>query len=82
MSQYIRSKVTIHKGAETFQGRKLFKGRNYGTQGLTIPKKNSFRGNYTRKYSKYFVKTSGEYLIPAFAKVNYQDRDLLLRKNH
>ena len=25
-SQYIRPKVTIHKGAETIQGRKLFKG--------------------------------------------------------
>ena len=28
-SQYIRSKVTVHKGAETIQGRKLFKGGNY-----------------------------------------------------
>ena len=28
-SQYIRPKVTVHKGAETIQGRKLFKGRNY-----------------------------------------------------
>ena len=27
--QYIRSKVTVHKGAETIQGRKLFKGGNY-----------------------------------------------------
>ena len=27
-SQYIRSKVTVHKGAETIQGRKLFKGGN------------------------------------------------------
>ena len=26
---YIRPKVTVHKGAETIQGRKLFKGRNY-----------------------------------------------------
>ena len=25
-SQYIRPKVTVHKGAETIQGRKLFKG--------------------------------------------------------
>jgi hypothetical protein len=28
-SQYIRPKVTVHKGAETIQGRKLIKGRNY-----------------------------------------------------
>jgi hypothetical protein len=28
-SQYIRSKVTVHKCAETIQGRKLFKGGNY-----------------------------------------------------
>ena len=28
-SQYIRPKVTVHKGEETIQGRKLFKGRNY-----------------------------------------------------
>ena len=28
-SQYIRPKVTAHKGAETIQGRKLFKGGNY-----------------------------------------------------
>ena len=28
-SQYIRQKVTVHKGAETIQGRKLFKGGNY-----------------------------------------------------
>ena len=28
-SQYIRQKVTVHTGAETIQGRKLFKGGNY-----------------------------------------------------
>ena len=28
-SQYIRPNVTVHKGAETIQGRKLFKGGNY-----------------------------------------------------
>ena len=28
-SQYIRPKVTVHKDAETIQGRKLFKGGNY-----------------------------------------------------
>ena len=28
-SQYIRPKVTVHRGAETIQGRKLFKGGNY-----------------------------------------------------
>jgi hypothetical protein len=28
-SQYIRPKVTLHKCAETIQGRKLFKGGNY-----------------------------------------------------
>ena len=28
-SQYIRPKVTVHKCAETIQGRKLIKGRNY-----------------------------------------------------
>ena len=28
-SQYIRLKVTVHKGAETINGRKLFKGGNY-----------------------------------------------------
>ena len=28
-SQYIRPKVTVHKGTETIQGRKLFKGGNY-----------------------------------------------------
>jgi hypothetical protein len=28
-SQYIRPKVTVHKFAETIQGRKLFKGGNY-----------------------------------------------------
>ena len=28
-SQYIRPKVTVQKGAETIQGRKLFKGGNY-----------------------------------------------------
>ena len=28
-SQYIRPKVTVHKGAETVQGRELFKGGNY-----------------------------------------------------
>ena len=28
-SQYIGPKVTVHKGAETIQGRKLFKGGNY-----------------------------------------------------
>ena len=27
-SQYIRPMVTVHKGAETIQERKLFKGRN------------------------------------------------------
>ena len=44
MSQYIRPKVTVHKGAEVtvhkgaeaIQGRKLFKG-----------------GNYMRKYGMY-----------------------------
>ena len=28
-SQYIRPKVTVHRGAETNQERKLFKGGNY-----------------------------------------------------
>ena len=28
-SQYIKPKVTVHKGAETIQGRKLFRGGNY-----------------------------------------------------
>ena len=28
-SQYIRPKVTVHRCAETIQGRKLFKGGNY-----------------------------------------------------
>ena len=28
-SKYIRPKVTVHKGAETTQGRKLFRGGNY-----------------------------------------------------
>ena len=28
-SQYIRPKVTVHKCAETIQGRKLFKGKKY-----------------------------------------------------
>ena len=28
-SQYIRPKITVHKFAETIQGRKLFKGGNY-----------------------------------------------------
>ena len=28
-SQYIRPKVIVHKGGETIQGRKLFKGGNY-----------------------------------------------------
>ena len=28
-SQYIRPKVTVHRWAETIQGRKLFKGGNY-----------------------------------------------------
>ena len=28
-SQYISPKVTVHKGAENIQGRKLFKGGNY-----------------------------------------------------
>ena len=28
-SQYIRPKVTVHKGAETIQGRKVIKGGNY-----------------------------------------------------
>ena len=28
-SQYISPRVTVHKGAETIQGRKLFKGGNY-----------------------------------------------------
>ena len=28
-SQYIMPKVTVHKRAETIQGRKLFKGGNY-----------------------------------------------------
>ena len=28
-SKYIRPKVTVHKDAETIQGRKLFKGGNY-----------------------------------------------------
>ena len=28
-SQYIRPKVIVHKGAETIQGRKLIKGRDY-----------------------------------------------------
>ena len=28
-SQYISPKVTVHKGAETIQGKKLFKGWNY-----------------------------------------------------
>ena len=27
--QYVRPKVTVHKGAETIQRRNLFKGRNY-----------------------------------------------------
>ena len=28
-SQYLRPKVTVHKGAESIQGRKVFKGGNY-----------------------------------------------------
>ena len=28
-SHYIRPKVTVHKDAETIQGRKLFRGGNY-----------------------------------------------------
>ena len=28
-SQYIGPEVTVHKGAETIQGRKLFEGGNY-----------------------------------------------------
>ena len=28
-SQYTRPKVTVHKGAETIQGRKLLEGGNY-----------------------------------------------------
>ena len=28
-AKYIRPKVTVHKGAETIQWRKLFKGGNY-----------------------------------------------------
>ena len=37
-SQYIRSKVTVHKCAETIQGRKLFKGGNYMRKyGIQIP---------------------------------------------
>ena len=56
MSQYIRPKVTIHKGVETIQGRKLFKGGNY------MRKYGSFRGNYSRNYGirqnvLYFVLT-------------------------
>ena len=39
-SQYIRSNVTVHKCAETIQGRKLFKGgnymRKYGISNFTI----------------------------------------------
>ena len=36
-SQYIRPKVTVHKGAETIQGRKLFKRGNYmGKYGVYI----------------------------------------------
>ena len=36
-SQYIRPKVTVHKGAETIQGRKLFKGGNYmGKYGKSV----------------------------------------------
>jgi hypothetical protein len=30
--QYIRPKVTVHKCAETIQGRKLFKGGNYSRE--------------------------------------------------
>ena len=28
-SQYIRPKATVHKGAETIQGRKIYKGGKY-----------------------------------------------------
>ena len=42
-SQYIRPKVTVHKGAETIQGRKLFKGGNYMRKyGMLILRKKSF----------------------------------------
>ena len=38
-SQYIRPKVTVHKCAETIQGRKLFKGGNYMRKyGIHIPR--------------------------------------------
>ena len=38
-SQYIRPKVTVHRGAETIQGRKLFKGGNYMRKyGMYVPR--------------------------------------------
>ena len=40
-SQYIRPKVTVHKCAETIQGRKLFKGVNYMRKYGTLKIKDS-----------------------------------------
>ena len=50
-SQYIRPKVTVHKGAETIQWRKLFKGgnymRKYGIQLLEIHIRKTLKGYLT-----------------------------------
>ena len=49
-SQYISPKVTVHKGAETIQGRKLFEGRNYMRK----------YGNWINVYGEWNGKMSGK----------------------
>ena len=51
-SQYIRPKVTLHKGAETIHGRKIFKGgnymRKYGTQRKLLNFENWVNGEVSK----------------------------------
>ena len=55
-SQYIRPKVTVHKGAETIQWRNLFKDGNYMRKyGIQIFSSLMILKNNQRKYSKKYV---------------------------
>ena len=70
-SQYIRPKVTVHKGAETIQRRKLFKGGNYMrkygmcylqnlsqfmSKSSTVETRKSTKGCYLHEYHILYAK--------------------------
>ena len=62
-SQYIRPKVTVHKGAEIIQGRKLFKGGNYqllgGFDRRNYSKEESIQGKKLYEEVRYLKKITG-----------------------